>query len=96
MIQKYDMKHGVDRCYVTLSIIKIDKQIQETEPIIVDSDLTLMKHFFVNQIAIKKGNYHFNTTGTIYGLGYGPKLNRNEYGHSLCKYTNRELNFCKI
>ena len=27
MIQKYDVKHGVDRCYVILSIIKIDKQI---------------------------------------------------------------------
>ena len=52
MIQKYDVKHGVDRCYVVLSIIKIDKQIQKTDPIIVDSDFPLMKRFFVNQIAI--------------------------------------------
>ena len=96
MIQKYDVKHGVDRCYVVLSIIKIDKQIQKTDPIIVDSDFPLMKRFFVNQIAIKKGNYHVNTTGTIYGLGYGPKSNRNEYGHSVCKYANCKLNICII
>ena len=56
-----------------------------------DSDLPLMKRYFVNQIAIKKGNYHFNTTGTVYGLGYGPKSNRKEYGHSVCKYTSRKL-----
>ena len=55
-----------------------------------------MKRFFVNQIAIETGNYHFNTTGTIYGLEYEPKSNRNEYVHSVCKYANRKLNFCKI
>ena len=55
MIQKYDVKHGVDICYVILSIIKIDKQIQKTDPIIFDSDFPLMKRFFVHQIAIKKG-----------------------------------------
>ena len=95
IIQKYDVKHGEERCYVILSIIKIDKQVQKQEPIIIESDLTLMKRFFVNQIAIKKGNYHFNTTGTIYGLGYGPKSNRNEYGHSVCKYANCKLRCVK-
>ena len=95
MIRKYDVKHRVDRCYVILSIIKIETQIQKTDPIIVESDLTLMKRFFVNQIAIKKGNCHFNTTGTVYGLGYGPKSNRNEYGHSVCKYANRKLRCVK-
>ena len=93
MITNYDVKHGIEKCYVILSIIKIDKLIQKTDPIIIDSDLPLMKRYFVNQIAIKKGNYHFNTTGTIYGLGYGPKSNRNKYGHSVCKYANHKLKF---
>ena len=87
MIQKYDIKHGIDRCYVILSIIKIDKQVQKTDPLIIDNYLLLMNLFFVNQIAIKKGKYHFNTSGTIYGLGYGPKSNRNKVGHSVYKHA---------
>ena len=55
MIQKYDVKHGVDRCYVVLSIIKTDKQIQKTDPIIVDSDFPLMKRFFAIKLLLKKG-----------------------------------------
>ena len=58
-----------------LSIIKIDKNVQKMNPLIFEDDLPLMKHFYNNQIAVKKGNYHFNTTGTIYGLGYNPKSN---------------------
>ena len=36
---------------------------------------------------MKKGNYHFNTTGIIYWLGYGLKSNRNKFGHSVCKFA---------
>ena len=56
-------------------------------PLIFEDDLSLMKQFYNNQITAKKGNYHFNTTGTIYGLGYGPKSNQNKFGHSVCKYA---------
>ena len=59
-------------------------------PLIFDDDLPLMKRFYNNQIAVKIGNYHFNTTGTIYGLGYGSKSNRNEFGHSVCKYATNK------
>ena len=47
--------------------------------------------FFVNQIAMKRGNYHFDTTGTIYGFGYGPKSNCNEFGLSVCKFANSKF-----
>ena len=51
-----------------------------------------MKYFLLNQISTtKKGNYHFNTTGSIYGFGYGPKSIRNEYGHSVCKCATSKL-----
>ena len=90
-IQKLDVKHEKARCYAILSVIKMDKKVLKMKPIITQSDLPLMKRFYVNQIALRKGNYHFNTTGTIYGLGYGPKSNRNEYGHSVCKYANRKF-----
>ena len=88
MIQKLNLKVHRDKCYVVLSIIQIDKDTQYSGDLIVEDDIDLMKKYFINQIAIKKGNYHFNTSGTIYGLGYGPKSNRNEYGHSVCRFAN--------
>ena len=87
MIQKYNLNTHKDQCYVILSIIKIDKNVQKMNPLIFEDDLSLMKRFYNYQIAVKKGNYHFNTTGTIYGLGNGPKSNLNEFGHSVCKYA---------
>ena len=96
MIQKFNLKTHQEKCYVILSIIQIDKNIQESGSLIVEDDIPLMKKFFINQIAIKKGNYHFNTSGTIYGLGYGPKSNRNEYGHSVCRFANHKYEISKF
>ena len=84
-------KQTKKQCYVLLSILQIKKTLQNLEPLILREDLKLMKRFFVNQIAMKKGNYYFDTTGTIYGLGYGPKSNRNEFGHSVCKFANSQF-----
>ena len=91
MIEKYNLSTHKDRCYVILSIIMIDKKVTKMSPLIVEKDLPLMKRFYNNQIAVKKGSYHFNTSGIIYGLGYGPKSNRNEFGHSVCKYANSKF-----
>ena len=88
MISDYDVQFQKNQCYILLSIIHINKTNQKSHPLTLQEDLDIMKRFYINQIAIKKGNYHFNTTGTIYGLGYGPKSNRNEFGHSVCKFAN--------
>ena len=55
MIQKFDLKSNKDCCYVILSIIKVDKEIHKSEPLIYDQDLPMLEHFYINQIAIKKG-----------------------------------------
>ena len=44
--------------------------------------------FYINQIRGGKNSYHFDTSGTIYGFGYGPKCHRNQYGHSIDRYSN--------
>ena len=88
MINDHELKSTKHQCHVVPSIIKVDKQIQNLAAVISEDDLPLMKHYFVNQIAVKKRNYHFDAIGTIYGLGYGPKLNQNKYGHSVCKFAN--------
>lgn len=90
MIQKYYLDKETNECYVLLSIIHMDKEEHKKAPILNQEDLILMKRFLINQISTKKGNYHFNTKGTIYGLGYGPKCNRNEYGHSIGKFATRK------
>ena len=77
MIEKYDVDVNRDRCYLILSIILVNKEMHKHESIIIGEDLPLLESFYINQIAIKKGNYHFDTTGTIYGLGYGPTQQKN-------------------
>ena len=88
MINKYQVDFEKHQCFVLLSIIFMDKTQQNMQPMIKNEDIPLMKRYFINQITTKKGNYHFNTTGTIYGLGYGPKCNKNEFGHSIGKFAN--------
>ena len=91
MIHRYDVDKERNECYVLLSIVHIVKEEHKKPSILMEEDFMLMKRFLINQVCSKKGNYHFNTKGIIYGLGYGPKCNRNEYGHSIgtfatCKY----------
>ena len=66
----------------------IEKNVKQMNPLIFEEDLPLMKRFYNNQITVKKGSYHFNTSKSIYGLGYGPKSNRNAFGQSVCKFAN--------
>ena len=96
MISKYDVDKEREYCYVLLAMINLEKKVQNSKSFIDQDDLILMKRFLRNQISMTKKSYHFNTSGTIYGFGYGPKSNRNEYGHSVCrfatsKYKNSEL-----
>ena len=88
MIDMLDVDHKKEQCYVLLSIVQINKNCQKSQLIILNDNLVLMKRFFINQILVKKCNYHFNTTSTIYRLGYGPKSNRNMFGHSIGKFAN--------
>ena len=56
-----------------------------------ESSLEIVEKFYINQIKQKHGNYHFGTSGTIYGLGYGPKFHRNEHGNSIDRYSNSKF-----
>ena len=78
MINKYQLDSEKHQCFVLLSIIFMDKLQQNMQSMITNEDLPSMKRFLINQINSKKGNYHFNTTGTIYGLCYCPKLNKKQ------------------
>ena len=57
-----------------------------TEP-----DFEVAKKYYINQIKQNSGRYHFGTSGTIFGLGYGPKCHRNEHGHSIDRYSSSKF-----
>lgn len=91
MISKYQLDKDRDHCYVLLSMIHIEKKVKNSPSFVEQNDLQLMKRFLRNQISTTTKNYHFNTTGTIYGFGYGPKSNKNEYGHSVCRFATSKF-----
>ena len=92
MIPKYDLDIDRGHSYVLLSMIHVEKKVLDSHSFIEQNDLQLLKRYHRNQIATTTKNYHFNTTGIIYGFGYGPKSNRNEYGHSVCKFATSKFN----
>ena len=92
MITKSELdeeRHG----FVVLSMIQIQKKWNSREILMTNSRLQLANKFFVNQVKPKHGVYHFGTSGTIYGLGYGPKCHRNKHGHSIDRYANSKSTF---
>ena len=56
-------RHG----YVLLSCIQIKKWKAENI-LMTERHLEIAEKFYINQIKQKHGNYHFGTSGTIYGL----------------------------
>ena len=91
MISKYDIDKDRGQCFVLLAMIHLDKKTQKSKLFFEEKDMKLMKRYLRNQITTTSKNYHFNTTGTIYGFGYGPKSNKNEYGHSICRFANSKF-----
>ena len=71
-----------------LATIHIQKKWHSKDIVMTESRLQLVKKFYINQIKSNHGVYHFGTSGTIYGLGYGPKFHRNKFGHSIDRYSN--------
>ena len=82
--------------YVLLASIQVAKKWMKNDILITDERYELINKYYINQIKQKQGSYHFGTTGTIFGLGYGPKCHRNKDGHSIDRYSNSEYMFCSV
>jgi len=92
MISQTDIdknRHG----YVMLAAILVRKTWQKKDILITDRRYELVNKFYFNQIKQNQGNYHFGTSGKIFGLGYGPKCHKNEHGHSIDRYSNSKYFF---
>ena len=71
-----DMLEQQEKAYVLLAMISVNEITSEKELLIDNSDVTLATKSWVNQIKSDK-SFHFNTTGRIFGLGFGPKYSIN-------------------
>ena len=74
--------------YVLIAFIHLKKTWTEEKILLNDKQLDISNKYFVNQVKQKKGNYHYGTSGTVFGLGYGPKFHQNEHGHSIDRFSN--------
>ena len=79
--------------YVLLAFIQLEKNWKTQNILMTENRLQIANKFYINQIKQKQGNYHFGTSGTIFGLGYGPKCHRNKHGHSIDRYSNSKSAF---
>ena len=79
--------------YVLLAFIQLEKNWKTQNILMTENRLQIANKFYINQIKQKQGNYHFGTSGTIFGLLYGPKCHRNKHGHSVDQYSNSKSLF---
>ena len=74
---------GKKKAYVLLAMAEKNEIVKKDEFTVSRADIQVAKKLWVNQLQ-KEGSFHFDTTGRIYGLGYGPK-------YSIDKKTNLSI-----
>ena len=61
-----------EKAYVLLAMIERNQKLQSSYFTLSNSELSLANKLWVNQIKTD-GSFHFDTSGKIFGLGFGPK-----------------------
>ena len=61
-----------EKAFVMVGMVTKTESLNKREMQINETDMNLAKRLWVNQIKTD-GSFHFNTTGKIFGLGFGPK-----------------------
>ena len=80
--------------YVILATIQLEPKLRELSENIYADDLPLAEKYLRNQVVNSKSDYHFGTTGTIHGFGFGPVYSLNsETQYSIDKIAKSKFNF---
>ena len=66
-----------EKAYVLLAMVEKTQKLQSSKFAISNSDLLLANKLWVNQIKTD-GSFHFDTSGKIFSLGFGPKYSIDE------------------
>ena len=61
-----------EKAYALLAMVEKTEIAQKNKIFLSNMDINLANQFWVNQIKTD-GSFHFDTSGKIFGLGYGPK-----------------------
>ena len=72
-----------EKAYVLLAVVERSQKLQNTDLVKGASELNLANKLWVNQIKTDR-SFHFDTSGKIFGLGFGPK-------YSIDKKTNLSI-----
>ena len=79
--------------YVVLATIQSEPKIREFENNFILTDITIAKKFLRNQVQSSKKEYHYGTTGHIYGFGYSPVYSSNaETQYTIDRFAKSKYN----
>lgn len=77
--------------YVILGTIQSEQSLRDLRHQFSANDIKLAKTHLRNQVVNSSKTYHFGTTGTIHGFGFGPVYKSNEVtNHSIEKFAKSE------
>ena len=89
-----DSETNMDRTkgYVLLATIQSEPVLRQHNTMICHDDILIAKKFLRNQTQTSKKDYHYGTTGHIYGFGYGPVYSSNPTTkHTVEKFAKSKL-----
>ena len=64
--------------YILLATIQSEQILRNNKNTLSREDILIAKKFLRNQTESTKKDYHFGTSGHIFGFGYGPVYKSNE------------------
>ena len=63
--------------------------LEDNHPLLSTNDITMLRQFRINKTN-SKVSHHFNTKGTIFSFGYGPKYDKkNKHNYSIGIYADK-------
>ena len=82
--------------YVLLATIQSEPFLRTKSDSFTRDDMLIAKKFLQNQTQSSKTDYHFGTTGNIYGFGYGPVYTSNkDTQYSIDRFAKSKF-VCKL
>ena len=90
LIGSLDREKSKD-CYVILAILQSEESLRKLDEMVTADDVILAKKYLRNQVVASEKKYHYGTTGTIHGFGFGPVYKSNEdTKHSIEMFAKSE------
>ena len=78
--------------YDLLATVQVEPILRKNENVLTHEDILVTSRYLQKQTKTTKTDYHFGTTGHIYGFGYGPIYSSNQKTqHTVDKFAKSKL-----